>query len=137
MAGWPLVSDSLVNDPMVHDSVSDLEALVDGWLTVPEVAERLGIDVVRARQLLRERKLAAIRRGDNHALHVPAAFVRDGKVLKGLSGTLTLLADNGYAEGEAIRWLFTPDDSLRGSPVEALAGNRGTEVKRRAQALGF
>jgi hypothetical protein len=122
----------------VNDSVgSDLEALVDSWLTVPEVAERLGLDVVRARQLLSERKLAAVRRGENRALYIPAAFVRDGKVLKGLPGTLTVLTDNGYSADEAIRWLFTPDDSLPGAPVHALAGDRGSEVKRRAQALGF
>ena len=34
-------------------------------------------------------------------------------------------------------WAFTPDDSLPGTPAAALAENRGTEVKRRAQALGF
>jgi hypothetical protein len=118
--------------------VTDLEALVDGWLSLPEVAERLGLDAVRTRQLLRERTLVAVRRRENRALYVPAAFVRgDGTVLKGLPGTLTVLADNGYSDVEAIRWLFTPDDSLPGTPVQALAGNRGTEVKRRAQALGF
>ncbi|HLZ37069.1 MAG TPA: Rv2175c family DNA-binding protein [Mycobacteriales bacterium] len=118
--------------------MSDLEALVDGWLSLPEVAERLGLDIVRTRHLLRERKLVAVRRGGNGVLCVPAAFVAgDGTVLKGLPGTLTVLADNGYAADEAIRWLFTPDDSLPGTPVQALAGDRGTEVKRRAQALGF
>jgi hypothetical protein len=33
--------------------------------------------------------------------------------------------------------LYTADETLPGTPVEALAANRGTEVKRRAQALGF
>jgi hypothetical protein len=50
---------------------------------------------------------------------------------------LTLLSDGGFTDEESVRWLFTPDESLPGSPVEALAANRGTEVKRRAQALGF
>jgi hypothetical protein len=48
-----------------------------------------------------------------------------------------LLADARYSDDEAMRWLFTADDSLPGSPVEALRANRGTEVRRRAQALGF
>jgi hypothetical protein len=48
-----------------------------------------------------------------------------------------LLADNGFADDEALRWLFTEDTSLPGSPVIALREHRGTEVKRRAQALGF
>jgi hypothetical protein len=68
---------------------------------------------------------------------VPADFAADGKVLKGLPGTLTLLRDARYSDEEALRWLFTPDDTLPGSPVQALVENRGTEVKRRAQALGF
>ena len=42
-----------------------------------------------------------------------------------------------YSDEEALSWLYTPDDSLPGTPVQALAENRGTEVKRRAQALGF
>jgi hypothetical protein len=117
--------------------VTDVQTLVTSWLTLPDVAERLGISPSRARQLISDRQVLAVRRGENSALMVPEAFVQDGKVLKGLPGTLTLLADARYTEEEAMRWLFTPDDSLPGSPVEALAANRGTEVKRRAQALGF
>ncbi|HMA46502.1 MAG TPA: Rv2175c family DNA-binding protein [Frankiaceae bacterium] len=58
-------------------------------------------------------------------------------MLKGLPGLLTLLADAGYSEEESLRWLFAEDPLLPGTPVQALADNRGTEVKRRAQALGF
>ena len=57
-------------------------------------------------------------------------------MLKGLPGVLTLLADAKYGDDEALRWLYT-DDDIPGSPVQALVENRGTEVKRRAQALGF
>jgi Rv2175c C-terminal domain of unknown function len=117
--------------------VSDLDTLVTSWLTLPELAERLGIQVSRARQLVAEKQVLAVRRGSNNALMVPEPFVRDGRVLKGLPGTLTLLSDAKFENEEAMRWLFTSDDSLPGSPVEALAENRGTEVKRRAQALGF
>ena len=112
------------------------EPLVDGWLSLPEVADALGIGINRARQLVNERQLLAVRRGDNNALAVPADFVQDGKVLKHLPGVLTLLGDARYSDDEAIRWLYT-DDQLPGSPVQALRENRGTEVKRRAQALGF
>jgi Rv2175c C-terminal domain of unknown function len=117
--------------------VTDVDTLVTGWLTLPDLAELMGIDVSRARQLVRDREVLAVRRGENNALMVPAAFVQDGRVLKGLQGTLTLLADARYTDEEALRWLFTPDGSLPGAPVEALVANRGTEVKRRAQALGF
>jgi len=117
--------------------MADDTALVPAWLSLPEVAELLGVQVTRARQLVAERQLLAVRRGENEALMVPAEFVQDGRVLKGLPGVLVLLGDARYADDEAIRWLFTADESLPGSPVEALVGNRGTEVKRRAQALGF
>jgi Rv2175c C-terminal domain of unknown function len=119
------------------DVLTDLDRLVDAWLTMPEVADRLGLPVTRTRQLLSERKLAAVRRGSNAALMVPAAFLTDDAVVKGLPGTLTVLHDAGYSDAEAIRWLFTGDPTLPGAPVEALRANRGTEVKRRAQALGF
>ncbi|NHC12352.1 DNA-binding protein [Motilibacter sp. E257] len=87
--------------------------------------------------MLKDRQLLALRRGDRQVLSIPSAFVAEGKVLKGLPGLLTLLADAGYNDVESVRWLFTADDSLPGSPVQALAENRGTEVKRRAQALAF
>ncbi len=117
-----------------------LDELVDdlgGWLTVPEVADRLGLPVNRARQLLGERQLLAVRRGENSALYVPAVFVQGDRVLKGLPGAITVLADAGYDDLAALRWLFTPDPSLPGAPAQALAENRGTEVKRRAQALAL
>nr|WP_196791058.1 Rv2175c family DNA-binding protein [Motilibacter aurantiacus] len=111
--------------------------MVPAWLTVPEAAEQLGLDVVRVRSLLKDRHLLAVRRGERNVLSIPAAFVSDGKVLKGLPGLLTLLADARYNDTESLRWLFTADDSLPGTPVQALTENRGTEVKRRAQALAF
>lgn len=120
-----------------QDGTDFLESAVSEWLTIPDVAERLGLDANRARGLLRDRQLLACRRGERDVLSVPAEFVQDGAVLKGLPGTLVLLADAGYSDSEALRWLFTADDSLPGTPVEALRANRGTEVRRRAQALGF
>lgn len=116
---------------------TELEQLVPAWLTLPEVADRLGLPVNRARQLLKEKQLVAVRRGEANSLQVPAAFLDGGQILKGLPGTLTLLSDNSFTPEEAVRWLFTPDDSLPGTPVEALAGSRGTEVRRRAHALAF
>ena len=112
------------------------ELTVSAWLTLPEAAELLGVGVNRVRQLVTDRQLLAVRRGESNALMVPADFVQDGRVLKGLPGVLTLLKDARYEDDEALRWLYT-DDDLPGSPAQALLENRGTEVKRRAQALGF
>ena len=115
----------------------DVDALVPRWLTLPDVGEALGLDAVRARQLVRDGAVVAVRRGERNVLSVPADFIDGDQILKGLTGTLTVLDDSGFDPNQAIRWLYTPDDSLPGTPVQALAENRGTEVKRRAQASGF
>ncbi len=116
---------------------SKIDALVPSWMTLPDVAERLGVEITRVRPLIKEGQLIAVRRGENRVLMVPADFVGDGKVIKGLAGTLTLLKDDGFTDEEALEWLFTPDETLPGTPVQALCENRGTEVKRRAQALAL
>ncbi|GAA4614136.1 Rv2175c family DNA-binding protein [Saccharopolyspora hordei] len=99
------------------------------------VAERIGRSVTRVHQMIRDGHLLALRRGS--VLGVPAPFLAGNEVVKGLPGTITLLRDAGYHDDEILRWLFTPDDSLPGTPIEALRGDRGREVKRRAQAMGF
>lgn len=104
-------------------------------LDLPQVAERLGLPINRVHQLLRDGQLLAERR--NGVLVVPAAFLAAGGVVKGLPGTITVLRDSGYSTDEILRWLFTEDDTLPGTPIEALRGDRGREVKRRAQAMGF
>ena len=116
------------------DAVAD--ALVGEWLSLPEVANSLGIPPGRVKQLLHDRKLLAVQRPDG-TLCVPAAFLDGGHVVKGLPGTLTLLFDCGFDDLEAVRWLFTDDDSLPGTPIRAIAEHRRTEVNRRAQALAF
>jgi len=121
----------------VSEVDAETDVLVADWLDVPAVAQRLGVDVGKVRQLVRERQLLAVRRGEGRTLQVPTEFVQEGRILKGLPGTLTVLADSGYDDVQSLRWLFTEDDSLPGRPVVALAENRGREVKRRAQALAF
>jgi excisionase family DNA binding protein len=106
-----------------------------GWLTVPEVAERLDLPVTKVRQMIRDRAILAVRR--DGVLQIPADLVEVGTVTKHLPGVLTLLFDAGYTDVEAMRWLYTVDQSLPGTPVHALAGPLATEVKRRAQSLGY
>ena len=112
------------------------DAIVGDWLSVPDVADRMGLPVSRVKQLLRDRKLLAVQRPSGQ-FAVPAAFLDGDQVLKGLSGTLTVLFDCGFADEEAFRWLFTADATLPGTPIDALCAHRGTEVNRRAQALAF
>ena len=121
----------------VDDVDEDLDALVEVWLDLDGVAQRLGTDVGRVRRLLQDRYLVGVRRGERRGVLVPAPLLDGAQPLPDLRGTLTLLADAGYTDVEALRWLFTPDDSLPGTPVEALRTGRRAEVRRRAQALGF
>lgn len=116
------------------DAVAD--ALVGEWLPLPDVADQLGIPTGRVRQLLRDRKLLAVQRPDG-TMCVPAAFLDSGHIVKGLHGTLTLLFDCGFDDLDALRWLFTDDESLPGTPIKAMTEHRRTEVNRRAQALAF
>lgn len=114
-----------------------LDTLVEQWLTLPDLAGAVGESVSTVRQWLREGRLVAVRRGEPPVLRVPADLVVDGALVKGLAGSLSVLADSGFAPEEALRWLLTPDPSLPGRPVDALAEGRGREVRRRAQALAF
>jgi hypothetical protein len=117
------------NYPLADESVGTC-------LSLSEVADRLGIPPGRIKQLLRDRKLVAVRQQDG-TMGVPAAFLDGHQILKGLHGTLTLLFDCGFDEPEAVRWLFTADDTLPGTPIQAMTEHRGTEVNRRAQAMAF
>lgn len=117
--------------PIADDVLaSDVELLA-----LSEVATRLGLPVKRVHQLLRDGHLLGIRRGG--VAMVPAEFLHGAVVVKGLPGTITLLRDAGYSSEEILRWLFTSDSSLPGTPIGALRSERGREVKRRAQAMGF
>jgi len=122
------------NPPQV---APDVEALVPTWWTVPDLAEALGTDVSRARQQLRDTHVPVVRRGERSVRCVPADFVVDGRWVKGLPGLFSTLADGRFEANETLRWLFTPDDSLSGTPMEALRGQGATEVKRRAQAMAL
>jgi hypothetical protein len=115
--------------------VTELPVEPAGWLTVPDIADRLEVPVTRIHQMLRDHYLLAVR--VDGVLRVPAELVAGHTVMKHLPGVLTLLHDAGYNDEEALRWLYTADDTLPGTPAVALDGGRATEVKRRAQALGF
>ena len=72
--------------------------------------------------------------------HDPEQALTDAVTSASLDGSTSVaqvLHDAGYEDREVITWLFTADDTLPGRPVDALRENRGSEVKRRAQAMGF
>jgi Rv2175c C-terminal domain of unknown function len=122
-----------VDDPRLVE----LEALVSGWVTLPDLAEQIGEPLAKIRQLVREGKLVTVPRGRPPVQMVPAELVAEGQLLKGLTGALTVLRDAGYRDVEALCWLLTADDAIPGRPVDAMAAGRHTAVKRRAQLLAF
>ena len=110
---------------------SDAAVAALAMLTVPDLAERLGTDVVHARSTIKDGTLLAVRR--DGVLVVPERQLDGPAPVKHLVPVLRLLRDAKYSDEEALRWLATPDDSLPGSPFDALHENRATEVKRRAE----
>jgi hypothetical protein len=114
-----------------------LGELVGSWLDWSAAARELGVTVSKVRQLIRDHQLAAVVPQPGAGQQVPAELLMDGAIVKGVPGLLTLLADGGWDDTESLTWLFTHDDSLPGRPIDALRENRGSEVKRRAQALSL
>jgi hypothetical protein len=114
----------------------ELDTLVGEWLTVADVASAIGVPASRVKQMIKDKKLVGLVRG-KAGYEVPAAFILDDTVAKGLPGTLTVLRDAGFDDAESLRWLFTPDDTLPGTPIQAIREHRGKEINRRAQAMAI
>jgi len=123
-----------MNEPRLADA--DLATLVPEWIDWAEAARQLGVTVAKVRTMIRDHELAAAVPVPGAGQQVPAAFIQDGLVVKGLPGLLTILHDGRYDDRECIAWLFT-DDDLPGRPIDALRENRGSEAKRRAQAMSL
>ena len=120
--------------------MTDLDALVGEWLTLPDLAESLGIEVGKARGLVSDRHVVGIKRGERTTFQVPAVFVlpdvegRPG-VIPTLRGTIMVLSDAQFTEVEILEWLFTPNDELGERPVDALIDGKRAAVRRVAQTL--
>lgn len=104
-------------------------------LATSAVADLLGVPVNRVRQYIRDGQLLLVQESGRSG--VPAAFVQNGAVVKYLPSVITQLRDAQFEDQEIVDWLFREDDSLPGSPIDALRANRGSEVKRRAQVAGY
>lgn len=115
--------------------VSDVFSSVEKWLTVPEVGELLGLTPGKVHRLVEEHSLFFIVRDGVKV--VPAHLIVDGEPLTSLPGTLSVLIDAGFTLGQAIEWLYTPEESLGHPPIESLLSGRKSEVRRIAQSLAF
>lgn len=116
-----------------HDILPADEPLLD----LPEVAERLGVVVTKVMDLLNDHKIIAVQR--DGIRYVPEAFLSTKKnnTHRFIPGVIALLADGGFSDEEILTFLFTPDDSLPGRPIDALHGQLAREVMRRAQSMGL
>lgn len=120
----------------MNDTPTDLADLVPSWLDWTEAAQALGVSVNKLRTMIKDHHLATAVPTEGAGQQVPAEMIQDGAVVKGLPGLLTLFHDGGWTDRECIEWIFT-DLDLPGRPIDALRENRGSEVKRRAQAIAL
>jgi len=102
-------------------------------LPIPDMARALDTDVLRVHRMIKEGDLVDVRNAEGVRC-VPADFVQDGVPVKALRSVIQLLRDARFTNDEIVGWLYQDDAALPGTPMAALRENRGTEVKRRAQA---
>ncbi len=122
----------------VTNAENSLNSLLAGeeLLSMQQVADKLGLPITRAYDLLQDRKFIVW--DSPEGKRVPLAFFNDkGSIAKHVTGVITVLSDGGYDDEEILRHLFTADDSLPGRPIDALQGHLAREVIRRAQASAF
>lgn len=109
------------------------------WLSIPEVAQLLGVPLRDVRTMIGQRQLLAVRRGPNNAL----AIAKDELVevqgawqpIKALRGTLMLLADAQLTDDEAMQWLMEYNDELETHPLDALRKGNIHAVRRAVVTL--
>ncbi|WP_206478407.1 Rv2175c family DNA-binding protein [Kocuria sp. KRD140] len=116
---------------------AELDSLVGEWTYLPDIAEAMDIQITRVHRLVDDGALLEVRRPEDRVRVVPAEFMDGDRPVDSLKGTVVVLRDAAYADAQAIRWLFTEDESLPGRPIDALRRGQKTEVRRRAQALGW
>ena len=125
-------------DSPATPSTPDLDALLadETLMPLPDVADYLGVPVTRVHDLVGARKLLMYKRDGTK--YIPRLLLgRDNGLSKFVSGAITVLHDGGYDDEEILTYLYTPDESLPGRPIDALHGHGAREVIRRAQAMGF
>lgn len=105
-------------------------------LPLPDVADQLGIPVTKVHQMLRDHQILAVRRQGIPG--IPTEFFDPtGAVAKHLTGLITVMRDAKYTDEEILEWIYTPDDTLPGRPIDAIHGPLAREVLRRAAADPF
>jgi hypothetical protein len=117
----------------VSAAPADDTTLSERWLTVPDLVDLFGVTPGRIHRLFEQKTLLPAR--VDGVLRVPVEFLDGDEPLPELRGTLIVLADNGFSDDEAVRWMLAVDDSIGDSPINALRAGRKAEVRRIAQSL--
>lgn len=115
--------------------VTDTFDKVTDWLTIPDVAEKLEIPLGRVRRLIEDHHLISIKR--EGVQYVPAELIVDKEPLASLQGTIIVLLDAGFSLDSAIEWLYTFNEVLAQSPIDAMVAGKKSEIRRLAQALAL
>lgn len=127
-----------VKDNKKQSREQSLAALLadEKLLSLPEVADKLGLRITRVHDLLSAKRIIAVELDSRR--YVPAAFFNDKDAIsKHVAGIITVLSDGGYSNDEIFQHLFTVDETLPGRPIDALHGHLAREAIRRAQALAL
>ncbi|WP_182353416.1 Rv2175c family DNA-binding protein [Flaviflexus huanghaiensis] len=108
-------------------------------MSLPEVAEALGIRLRDVRTLISDRRLLATRPEGPLVITRDQLVESDGtwQVLGNLRGTLILLADAGFSDDEAHEWLHREEPELGETPMAALRSGKHRAVRRIASGLAF
>ncbi|WP_235829271.1 Rv2175c family DNA-binding protein [Gulosibacter macacae] len=105
------------------------------WFTLPEAAALLGVSSGRLARLIEDKYLLDVRVDGER--RIPQDFFKDDEPLPGLRGTLTLLADHGVVDDEAMEWLLSNDEMLGEAPVDALRKGHKSTVRKSVQLLAI
>ncbi|AZN31007.1 DNA-binding protein [Flaviflexus salsibiostraticola] len=108
-------------------------------MSLPEVAEVLGIRLRDVRSLISDRRLLAVRPTGPLVITSDQLVEVDGawEVLGNLRGTLILLTDAGFSDDEAHEWLHRVEPELGETPIEALRAGKHRAVRRIVASLAF
>lgn len=116
---------------------------IDEYLSFSQAAQMLGIFPHRIKQLLRDHVLFSVMTEDGRHV-IPACILvpdqyDDGAWVprENVAGTLTLLSDAGYNAEETARWMYTFNEELEQTPIEAIVMGRHHRVNTIAGTLGF
>ena len=125
-----------VESPTVSAQTNLEQLLIDETLLpFPDVADALGVPVTKVHDYIGAKKLVHYVQDGKKV--IPASLLGEDGLSKFVSGAITVLYDGGYDAEEILAFLFTPDETLPGRPVDALHGQKAREVIRRAQAMAF